>query len=311
MGRGFQSVIATMMILCSATTRAFVQPAASHISSRFARASAFHGRSSGPLLATALSGTVPVPPHFEAQRDESLDLMTQPYNEISSVGRGFALLLLAAVCQFAASSAPAALRVAVLCYGTWSSWEYWFHRLFMHARPKSLGSAIINAFGPYDALHQEHHRETNSDMTITPYEDERYLAGIYFSIMTSVYSFFIGGALVWAEICAFGLHIPFWLVPPAAALTCLYHQLFWNKIHADSHFITKRRKDALPYMSAIPTETAAGKWILKNHIGHHAVCGTANWNIVFPAMDHIFGTHVWIDNGNPFKFLYRKREELS
>lgn len=199
----------------------------------------------------------------------------------------------------------------------------------MHAKPLSRASAFINAAGPYDLLHVEHHNETNFDMSINDYSvsrleadpthelwhdrERRFLAGIYFSIKTSLYSSLIGMALITAQIALFRLAIPLYLVPPACALTAVYHQMFWNKIHADSHFVTARRPDALPYCGLIPTENAAGDWILRNHIGHHAVKGRANWNIVFPGMDFVFGTHVWkkAEDPNDFNPFYVTRDSTS
>lgn len=48
--------------------------------------------------------------------------------------------------------------------------------------------------------------------------------------------------------------------------------------------------DGLPIVDAIPTDNFVGKWLLRNHIGHHDVKGMGNYNIVLPGADHVFGT---------------------
>ena len=40
----------------------------------------------------------------------------------------------------------------------------------------------------------------------------------------------------------------------------------------------------------MPVANRYARWLLTNHIGHHTIKGTGNYNIVFPGPDHVMGT---------------------
>ena len=60
----------------------------------------------------------------------------------------------------------------------------------------------------------------------------------------------------------------------------------------DSHDLqaTLTWDDGIPYVYKVPVANRYARWLLTNHIGHHAVGGKGNYNIVFPGPDHLFGT---------------------
>ena len=83
------------------------------------------------------------------------------------------------------------------------------------------------------------------------------------------------------------------LGPSAAAwIVSIYHGVLWNKLHTDSHDLqeTLSWPDGIKYVWSIQTGHRYARWLLTNHVGHHAVNGAGNYNIVFPGPDHLAGT---------------------
>jgi len=113
---------------------------------------------------------------------------------------------------------------------------------------------------------------------------------IRFRYWTSLFS--VGfGTLLAAPVAAW-LRLPLRPTPVAAALVALYHGVLWNRLHVDSHDLAGEIHwdDGLPYVAAAPVRNRYARWLLTNHVGHHAAGGAANYNIVFPGPDHLFGS---------------------
>ena len=91
---------------------------------------------------------------------------------------------------------------------------------------------------------------------------------------------------------ALRLDLPFWPTPLVSWLLAMYHGILWNKLHTDSHDLqeTLEWSDGVKYVRNVPTGNSYARWLLTNHIGHHAINGVGNYNIVFPGPDHLAGT---------------------
>ncbi len=91
---------------------------------------------------------------------------------------------------------------------------------------------------------------------------------------------------------ALRLDLPFWPTPLVSWLLAMYHGILWNKLHTDSHDLqeTLTWGDGVKYVKNVPTGNRYARWLLTNHIGHHAINGVGNYNIVFPGPDHLAGT---------------------
>ena len=91
---------------------------------------------------------------------------------------------------------------------------------------------------------------------------------------------------------ALRLDLPFWPTPLVSWLLAMYHGILWNKLHTDSHDLQETLTwfDGVKYVKNVPTGNRYARWLLTNHIGHHAINGVGNYNIVFPGPDHLAGT---------------------
>ena len=214
----------------------------------------------------------------------------KPYAQVLGVSYFGALLT-----AIASEALPSFVRLVLIQYVAFSFFEYGFHRWCMHA---TKGTWRDKVFARWNRLHIQHHLDTRPDMTM---EDEYNFKGIRFNFLTSKLSVVIG-SLISAVVCGvFSLGLPLWPTPFAAALVALYHGVLWNRLHVDSHSLESSIQwdDGLPYVDAVPTANPYARWLLTNHIGHHAVKGQGNFNIVFPGPDHLAGT------------FFRLREESS
>uniref|UniRef100_A0A7S0Q4T1 Uncharacterized protein n=1 Tax=Coccolithus braarudii TaxID=221442 RepID=A0A7S0Q4T1_9EUKA len=58
-----------------------------------------------------------------------------------------------------------------------------------------------------------------------------------------------------------------------------------------------------PEFSEWLLESPYGRWIYKNHMGHHVLSGQCNYNVCCPGTDHLLGTYVstefWQDKMRP------------
>lgn len=186
----------------------------------------------------------------------------------------------------AAPAAPVFARLLALQYFNYSLFEYCFHRWCMHAKDGTLCDRI---FARWNRLHVQHHIDTHDDMTM---EDGYNWKGIRFNYLTTKLSIAISCLFTVAVNRVFGLGLPFWPTPVAAALLSLYHGVIWNRLHTDSHDLqaTLTWDDGIPYVYKVPVANRYARWLLTNHIGHHTIKGTGNYNIVFPGPDHVMGT---------------------
>ena len=128
--------------------------------------------------------------------------------------------------------------------------------------------------------------------------DDYNYKGIRFNFLTSNLSVVIGSLISLVVCSLFQLNVPLWPTPFAAAIVAIYHGILWNKLHIDSHSLqdTIAYEDGLPYVSQVPTANRYARWLLTNHVGHHATHGKANFNIVFPGPDHLAGTFFRLSN---------------
>ena len=116
--------------------------------------------------------------------------------------------------------------------------------------------------------------------------------GIRFNYLTSRLSVVIGSSVSYLLVKALRLDLPFWPTPLVSWLLAMYHGILWNKLHTDSHDLqeTLEWSDGVKYVRNVPTGNRYARWLLTNHIGHHAINGVGNYNIVFPGPDHLAGT---------------------
>merc|ERR1719171_2793239 len=80
----------------------------------------------------------------------------------------------------------------------------------------------------------------------------------------------------------------------------LLHAVIWNAIHPPMHGLAPVPLSA-GFGTAVPggeafsewiLESAYGRWIYKNHMGHHVLGGQCNYNVCCPGADHLLGTYV-------------------
>lgn len=181
-------------------------------------------------------------------------------------------------------------RLVALQYLIYSFFEYGFHRFCMHAPNDSpVDRAFARLGAPWNRLHVQHHVDTNDDMTMA---DGYEWKAIRFKYATSRFSVLFGSGVSLAVSRAFRLGLPAWPTPLAASIVALYHGVLWNTLHTDSHDLYPQLTwpDGLPYVPQVPTGNRYARWLLTNHIGHHSANGVANYNIVFPGPDHLFGS---------------------
>jgi len=199
--------------------------------------------------------------------------------------------------------------------------EYMTHRYFQHLefnRPESLQwlKAII-ARVTGDPVppkfkgdgHVEHHAETYDDMSLK--NDARWRANsVAQALDADVYR---GTAFHWHATAIMTLQmcpsvLPTYLLmgwSPGEALAILLpsmlaHAIVWNAIHPPMHglppvALTMGFGTALPggaAFSAWLLESAYGRYIYENHMGHHVLGGQCNYNVCCPMADHLLGTYV-------------------
>ena len=58
----------------------------------------------------------------------------------------------------------------------------------------------------------------------------------------------------------------------------------------DLHQFYEDHDDAFPRIDVVSNDNPYVRWVMMNHVGHHIVRGTGNYNIVFPGPDYWFGT---------------------
>jgi len=206
-------------------------------------------------------------------------------------------------------------------YALMSLNEYATHRYFQHLefnRPDSLlwlKSIIAKATGdpvapkvPGDG-HVEHHAETYDDMSLK--NDERWRSNAVSKALDD--DEFRGTAFHWSATGIMTLQmlpsvVPTymlmgWSLPETIAIllpSMLVHAVVWNAIHPPMHGLAPVPLTA-GFGTVVPggkafsewlLESAYGRWIYKNHMGHHVLGGQCNYNVCCPMADHLLGTYV-------------------
>ena len=80
----------------------------------------------------------------------------------------------------------------------------------------------------------------------------------------------------------------------------LVHAVIWNAIHPPMHGLppvplTAGFGTVVPGGKALSEwllESAYGRYIYENHMGHHVLGGQCNYNVCCPMTDHLLGTYV-------------------
>ena len=234
--------------------------------------------------------TSPEPTNDFVKPDGTLDVIpfsAQAEYELKPRQRVIGLAYISTLCTIVASARiPAFFRLLGLQYAAFSAFEYCFHRWCMHS---TYGTWRDKIFSRWNRLHVQHHLDTNDDMTMVEGYNWK---GIRFNYLTSRLSVVIGSSVSYLLVKALRLNLPFWPTPLVSWLLAMYHGVLWNKLHTDSHDLQETLTwfDGVKYVKNVPTGNRYARWLLTNHIGHHAIDGKGNYNIVFPGPDHLAGT---------------------
>jgi len=137
--------------------------------------------------------------------------------------------------------------------------EWVLHKYLLHGLGKNKNS--IWSFHFHD-----HHKRTTKGKGIDP----TYTTG-------SFYGFY--GRELWSLVLVSLIHIPFFWVDAFFAGTIFIYMLLYYYVHVKSHMNVKWAKRWLPW-----------------HYDHHMGGKEANWGVLLPVMDHIFGTRVYYYN---------------
>ena len=214
------------------------------------------------------------------------------------------------------------IAVVPTMYALMSANEYMTHRYFQHLefnRPESLlwlKSIIAKVTAdpvapkvPGDG-HVEHHAETYDDMSLK--NDEKWRAN---SVAKSLDDdAFRGTAFHWSATAIMTVQmmpsvlptyaLMGWSLPESMAilLPCmLLHAVVWNAVHPPMHGLPPvplsagfgtASFSAGPEFSEWIVESAYGRYIYENHMGHHVLGGQCNYNVCCPLTDHLLGTYV-------------------
>jgi len=220
------------------------------------------------------------------------------------------------------------LAVLPTMYGLMSLNEYMTHRYFQHLefnRPDSLlwlKSVIAKVSGdpvapkvPGDG-HVEHHAETYDDMSLK--SDERWKSTK--ASMSLDDDAWRGTAFHWSATGIMTVQmmpsvLPTYMsmgfsLPEALAIllpSMLLHAVVWNAIHPPMHGLPPVPLGAgfgadVPFgaeFSEWILESPYGRYIYKNHMGHHVLGGQCNYNVCCPGADHLLGTYVPTEEWQP------------
>lgn len=197
--------------------------------------------------------------------------------------------------------------------------EYATHRYFQHLefnRPESLlwlKHLITSAAGDLPKVqgdgHVEHHAETYDDMSLK--SDARWRATK--ASLSLDHDEFRGTAFHWRATTIMTVQMLPSVLPTYALmgfslqqtvgllLPCmLVHAVIWNAIHPPMHGLAPVPLSA-GFGTAVPggaafsewlLESAYGRYIYENHMGHHVLGGQCNYNVCCPLADHLLGTRV-------------------
>jgi len=206
-------------------------------------------------------------------------------------------------------------------YAMMSLNEYMTHRYFQHLefnRPESLlwlKSIIAKVTGdpvapkvPGDG-HVEHHAETYDDMSLK--NDERWRGT---KVSQSLdHDEYRGTAFHWSATAIMTVQMLPSVLPTYALMgyslpetmaillpSMLVHAIIWNAVHPPMHGLPPVHLGAglgtvFPggaTFSEWILESAYGRYIYENHMGHHVLGGQCNYNVCCPMTDHLLGTYV-------------------
>uniref|UniRef100_A0A7S2J0K2 Uncharacterized protein n=1 Tax=Haptolina brevifila TaxID=156173 RepID=A0A7S2J0K2_9EUKA len=207
-------------------------------------------------------------------------------------------------------------------YALMSLNEYMTHRYFQHLefnRPNNFnelkniyaqltGESAASCKVPGDG-HVEHHAETYDDMSLK--NDERWRTNsVAKALDADVYR---GTAFHWSATLIMTIQmlpsvLPTYLLmgwTPQEALaillpSMLLHAIVWNAVHPPMHGLPPVAL-RFGFGTEVPggerfsnwiLESAYGRYIYENHMGHHVLGGQANYNVCCPLTDHLLGTRV-------------------
>ena len=206
-------------------------------------------------------------------------------------------------------------------YALMSANEYMTHRYFQHLefnRPETfpeLKALIATVTGDPVAPkvagdgHVEHHAETYDDMSLK--NDERWRANAVSKALDD--DIYRGTAFHWHATAIMTLQMAPSVFPtymlmgwsPLETLaillpSMLLHAIVWNAIHPPMHglppvSLSMGFGTVLPGGEAFSEwllESAYGRYIYENHMGHHVLGGQCNYNVCCPMADHLLGTYV-------------------
>jgi len=222
--------------------------------------------------------------------------------------------------------------VAVLptMYTLMSLNEYMTHRYFQHLefnRPDNFqglkniyaqitGEPANTCKVPGDG-HVEHHAETYDDMSLK--NDERWRSNsVAKALDADVYR---GTAFHWSATLIMTIQMSPSVFPtymlmgwsPLETLaillpSMLVHAIVWNAVHPPMHGLPPVAlrfgfgTESVPGGEAFSKwilESAYGRYIYENHMGHHVLGGQANYNVCCPLTDHVLGTYVRTEDWKP------------
>eukprot|EP00931_Biecheleriopsis_adriatica_P055940 TRINITY_DN33165_c0_g1_i1.p1 TRINITY_DN33165_c0_g1~~TRINITY_DN33165_c0_g1_i1.p1 ORF type:complete len:307 (-),score=35.25 TRINITY_DN33165_c0_g1_i1:444-1364(-) len=183
-------------------------------------------------------------------------------------------------------AAGSVLRICFLLYFVFSWGEWMFHKYLMH------GNRLPAFIEPFSTSHWSHHRSVQPDMSLADHEQTE----VYFSYLTTIATFFaswevttlLGWLLGWSD-------LSFWAMIPCL-LASIAHNAYWNKLHPELHTAVDETwsiQQGIPHIEALPTRHTLGDWLLENHVGHHAIGGVGNYNVVVPGFDRLAGTYYY------------------
>jgi len=216
-----------------------------------------------------------------------------------------------------------------MMYALLSAHEYMSHKYLMHlelSRPDTwvwLKSLIDRLAGSEKALeraieangHVEHHAETLDDMALR--NDERWKRTPVAKTLDP--DEWRGTAFNWQNFLIVAVTMPVYVIPTFATmgwsapetmaifLPCLLLQmLVWNALHPPMHGLRPVPAHVGPPSWVLADwllESAYGKWLFENHMGHHVMGGRCNYNVVCPLADQLLGTYVppevWVREMRP------------
>jgi len=198
---------------------------------------------------------------------------------------------------------------------------YMTHRYFQHLefnRPgelqwiKDIYAKVTNDPVPPKVPgdgHVEHHAETYDDMSLK--NDEKWRSNaVSKALDADVYR---GTAFHWSATLIMTIQmlpsvlptytLMGWSLQETMAIllpSMLVHAIIWNAIHPPMHGLPPVKLTAgfgteLPGGAAFSEwllESAYGRYVYANHMGHHVLGGQANYNVCCPLTDHMLGTYV-------------------